>query len=164
MINKFFERLQWTSSTDSRTSHGWTLSSHRCNVLILKDKFDLDIVTVSAEILVSHVANQLCRRAFLGNYDKDLNQALEALPRFRTGIFVNVKFNKIDGFVDTPELAVFRLLEIPLYHGWMVDPQDSDSAKAFGSKPYNALIEEVADYYARSAGGEGKECPTRRLW
>ncbi|KAI3869818.1 hypothetical protein MKW98_030999 [Papaver atlanticum] len=57
---------------------------------------------------------------------------------------------------NTPELGVFRLLVLPLYHGWMVDPQDSDTAKSFESKPYNALLEEVASYYARNAGGEEK--------
>ncbi|KAI3863928.1 hypothetical protein MKW98_031520 [Papaver atlanticum] len=67
-----------------------------------------------------------------------------------------VWFDLIDGFVDMPELAIFRLLKIPLYHGWMVDPQDSDTAKAFGSKPYNRIIKEVADFRARNAGGEEK--------
>ncbi|KAI3835466.1 hypothetical protein MKX03_034556, partial [Papaver bracteatum] len=88
----------------------------------------------------------------------------------RTGIFVNIGFNKYLTFllfillyfltfvsVYTPELGVFRLLVIPLYHGWMVDPQDSDTAKSFESKPYTALLEEVANYYARNAGGEEKK-------
>ncbi|KAI3980024.1 hypothetical protein MKX01_042678 [Papaver californicum] len=125
-----------------------------CNFLILKHKFDLVSLTVSAETLVSHVAEQLCQNA--GDQDQELNQALEALPRFRTGIDVNIRFDKIDGFVDMPELAVFRLLKIPLYHGWMVDPQDSDTAKALGSKPYNILIEEVVNFRARDARGEEK--------
>ncbi|RZC74370.1 hypothetical protein C5167_049845 [Papaver somniferum] len=34
--------------------------------------------------------------------------------------------------------------------------EDSDTAKALGSKPYNALLEEVANYYARNARGEEK--------
>lgn len=34
--------------------------------------------------------------------------------------------------------------------------QDSDTAKAFGSKPYNRIIKEVADFRARNAGGEEK--------
>ncbi|RZC69115.1 hypothetical protein C5167_032238 [Papaver somniferum] len=66
-----------------------------------------------------------------------------------------LEFVVVNG-IRTPELGVFHLLEIPLYHGWMVDPQDSDTAKAFGSKPYNALLEEVANYHARNARGEEK--------
>ncbi|MCL7028802.1 hypothetical protein MKW94_015086 [Papaver nudicaule] len=121
-----------------------------CNVLLLKNKFVLDGLTVSADILLTHVAEQLFLSASSGDRDQDINQAIDALPRFRTGIDVNFRFNKIDGFLDTPELAVFRLLEIPLYHGWIVDPQDSDTAKAFGSKPYNTVINEVADFRAKT--------------
>ncbi|KAI3957787.1 hypothetical protein MKX01_007618, partial [Papaver californicum] len=91
------------------------------SVIFLKHKFDLVSLTISVETLVSHVAEQLFQNAV--DQDQELNQALEALPRFRTGIDVNIRFDKIDGFVDMPELAVFRLLKIPLYHGWMVDPQ-----------------------------------------
>ncbi|KAI3937202.1 hypothetical protein MKW92_053153 [Papaver armeniacum] len=129
-----------------------------CNVLLLKQKFHLVSLTVSADTLLEHVADQLCQGAasLAGDRNQDLSQALEALPRFRTGIDVNFRFDKIDGFVDMPELAIFRLLEIPLYHGWMVDPQDSDTAKAFGSKTYNRIIKEVADFRARNAGGEEK--------
>ncbi|KAG5144327.1 hypothetical protein JHK84_029870 [Glycine max] len=39
--------------------------------------------------------------------------------------------------------AIFDLLDIPLYHGWMVDPQDYDTANAIGSKSYNALMGEL---------------------
>ncbi|MCL7032740.1 hypothetical protein MKW94_016849 [Papaver nudicaule] len=127
-----------------------------CNVLILKRLFYLDSAKVSAEILLSHVANRLCQITESGYHRLDLNQALEALPRFRTGIDVNITFDKIDGFVDTPELGLFRLLKIPLYHGWMIDPQDSDTRKAFGSKPYNTVIKEVADFRAKNTCGEEK--------
>ncbi|KAI3841765.1 hypothetical protein MKX03_035634 [Papaver bracteatum] len=129
-----------------------------CNVLLLKQKFHLVSLTVSADTLLEHVADQLCQGAasLAGDRNQDLTQAIEALPRFKTGIDVNFRFDKIDGFVDMPELAIFRLLKIPLYHGWMVDPQDSDTAKAFGSKPYNRIIKEVADFRARNAGGEEK--------
>ncbi|KAI3936353.1 hypothetical protein MKW92_036282 [Papaver armeniacum] len=139
-----------------------------CNVLLLKQKFHLVSLTVSADTLLQHVADQLSRlfltllfsmqgaASLAGDRNQDLSQALEALPRFRTGIDVNFRFDKIDGFVDMPELAIFRLLKIPLYHGWMVDPQDSDTAKAFGSKPYNRIIKQVADFRARNAGGEEK--------
>ncbi|RZC89806.1 hypothetical protein C5167_035801 [Papaver somniferum] len=129
-----------------------------CNVLLLRQKFHLVSLTVSADTLLEHVADQLCQGAasVARDQNQDLSQALEALPRFRTGIDVNFRFNKIDGFIDMPELAVFRLLKIPLYHGWMVDPQDSDTAEAFGSKPYNRIIKEVADFRARYAGGEEK--------
>lgn len=30
---------------------------------------------------------------------------------------------RIDDFEFTPECAIYDLLDIPLYHGWIVDPQ-----------------------------------------
>ncbi|KAF2536903.1 hypothetical protein F2Q70_00003488 [Brassica cretica] len=49
----------------------------------------------------------------------------------------------IDDFEFTPECAIFDLLDIPLYHGWIVDPQDVETADAIGSKSYNALMGEL---------------------
>ncbi|CAH2071318.1 unnamed protein product [Thlaspi arvense] len=49
----------------------------------------------------------------------------------------------IDDFEFTPECAIFDLLDIPLYHGWIVDPQDVEAANAIGSKSYNALMGEL---------------------
>lgn len=33
------------------------------------------------------------------------------------------EISRIDDFEFTPECAIFDLLDIPLYHGWIVDPQ-----------------------------------------
>ncbi|KAL2902290.1 Ubiquitin carboxyl-terminal hydrolase MINDY-1 [Bienertia sinuspersici] len=50
------------------------------------------------------------------------------------------KLLSIDDFEFTPECAIFDLLNIPLYHGWLVDPQDRETAEAIGSKSYNTLM------------------------
>ncbi len=36
---------------------------------------------------------------------------------------------------------MFDLLDLCLFHGWMVDPQDTETAEAMGSRSYNELVE-----------------------
>lgn len=48
---------------------------------------------------------------------------MAVLHKLQTGLDVNVKFTGVRVFEYTPECIVFDLLDIPLYHGWLVDPQ-----------------------------------------
>lgn len=83
------------------------------------------------------------------NQQQNIADAIDLLPRLATGIDVNIKFRRlnsfsppvpcgyylfltlinmqemcrIDDFEFTRECAIFDLLDIPLYHGWIVDPQ-----------------------------------------
>lgn len=50
---------------------------------------------------------------------------MAVLHKLQTGLDVNVKFTGVRVFEYTPECIVFDLLDIPLYHGWLVDPQVS---------------------------------------
>ncbi|GMN32411.1 hypothetical protein TIFTF001_003666 [Ficus carica] len=56
-------------------------------------------------------------------------------------------------FEFTPECAIFDLLDIPLYHGWIVDSEDHETAKAIGSKSYNTLVEELVALDAQNECG-----------
>ncbi|KAL5126099.1 Glutamate receptor 3.1 [Glycine soja] len=80
---------------------------------------------------------------YVENQQQNIADAIDLLPRLATGIDVNIKFRRIADFEFTRECAIFDLLDIPLYHGWMVDPQDYDTANAIGSKSYNALMGEL---------------------
>ncbi|CAJ1928144.1 unnamed protein product [Sphenostylis stenocarpa] len=129
-----------------------------CNVLLLRNNLSLspDIAEVSQEKLLSLVAERLIdsnsnvnvRAAFVvtgyvENQQQNIADAIDLLPRLATGIDVNIKFRRIADFEFTRECAIFDLLDIPLYHGWIVDPQDYDTANAIGSKSYNALMGEL---------------------
>lgn len=46
-------------------------------------------------------------------------------------------------FEYTPELIIFDLLEIRLYHGWLVDPQEPEVGVAVGNCSYNQLVEKI---------------------
>lgn len=125
-----------------------------CNVLLLKNNLSLspDIPEVSQEKLLSLVAERLIDSnsnvndkdaGYVENQQQNIADAIDLLPRLATGIDVNIKFRRIDDFEFTRECAIFDLLDIPLYHGWIVDPQDHDTVNAIGSKSYNTLMGEL---------------------
>ncbi|KAL1212020.1 hypothetical protein V5N11_004347 [Cardamine amara subsp. amara] len=125
-----------------------------CNVLLLRNNLNLnpDCYEVSQERLLSLVVDRLIDsnskvnnkdEGYIENQQQNIADAIDLLPRLTTGIDVNIRFRRIDDFEFTPECAIFDLLDIPLYHGWIVDPQDVEAANAIGSKSYNALMGEL---------------------
>ncbi|GAB2224583.1 hypothetical protein Drorol1_Dr00005345 [Drosera rotundifolia] len=125
-----------------------------CNVLLLKNQLTLspDLGEVSQQKLLAMVAERLIDsnndlkdkdEGYVENQQRNISDAIDLLPRLTTGIDVNIKFRKIDEFEFTRECAIFDLLGIPLYHGWLVDPQDHETAEAIGSKSYNTLTGEL---------------------
>ncbi|KAF6133954.1 hypothetical protein GIB67_040718 [Kingdonia uniflora] len=106
-----------------------------CNVLLLKNNLNLhpEVSEVSVQKLLSLVAEKLidcncCNEdkdaGYVENQQQNISDAIDLLPSLATGIDVNVQFQRIDGFEFTRECAIFDLLGIPLYHGWIVDPQE----------------------------------------
>ncbi|KAM9586443.1 ubiquitin carboxyl-terminal hydrolase MINDY-2 isoform 1-T1 [Trichechus inunguis] len=77
------------------------------------------------------------------NYEQNMSDAMAVLHKLQTGLDVNVKFTGVRVFEYTPECIVFDLLDIPLYHGWLVDPQIADVVKAVGNCSYNQLVEKI---------------------
>ncbi|XP_025820232.1 ubiquitin carboxyl-terminal hydrolase MINDY-1-like [Panicum hallii] len=105
-----------------------------CNVLLLKNviSLNLDASEVSQQKLLSLVAERLIDsnsavqdkdEEYVRNREQNITDAIDLLPRLTTGIDATVMFRKIDDFEFTRERAIFDLLDIPLYHGWIVDPQ-----------------------------------------
>ncbi|XP_051114739.1 uncharacterized protein LOC127240228 [Andrographis paniculata] len=139
-----------------------------CNVLSLKNSLNLspDIPEVSQEKLLSLVAERLIDSnssvdnkdtGYVENQQQNIADAIDLLPRLSTGIDVNIKFRRIDDFEFTPECAIFDLLDIPLYHGWIVDPQDYETTDAIGSKSYNTLMGELVSLETQNVEDDHKK-------
>ncbi|XP_042043405.1 ubiquitin carboxyl-terminal hydrolase MINDY-1-like isoform X1 [Salvia splendens] len=139
-----------------------------CNVLSLKNSLSLSLDTpeVSQDKLLSLVADRLINSnskidnkdaGYVKNQQQNITDAIDLLPRLTTGIDVNIKFRRIDDFEFTPECAIFDLLDIPLYHGWIVDPQDIETADAIGSKSYNSLMSELVSLETQAMECEENE-------
>ncbi|KAM3858563.1 ubiquitin carboxyl-terminal hydrolase MINDY-1 [Diretmus argenteus] len=80
------------------------------------------------------------------NFQQNMSDAMAVLPKLSTGLDVNVRFTGVTDFEYTPECIVFDLLDIPLYHGWLVDPQSPEMVAAIGKLSYNQLVEKIIDY------------------
>nr|XP_043628471.1 ubiquitin carboxyl-terminal hydrolase MINDY-1-like [Erigeron canadensis] len=141
-----------------------------CNILLLRNNLSLssDVAEVSQEKLLSLVAESLIDSnsnsdnkdvGYVENQQQNIADAIDILPRLATGIDVNIKFRRIHDFEFTRECAIFDLLGISLYHGWIVDPQDSDTSNAIGSKSYNMLMGELVDLETQNMGSVTKNNP-----
>ncbi|CAJ1084237.1 ubiquitin carboxyl-terminal hydrolase MINDY-1 [Xyrichtys novacula] len=80
------------------------------------------------------------------NFQQNMSDAMAVLPKLSTGLDVNVRFTGVTDFEYTPECIVFDLLDIPLYHGWLVDPQSPETVASVGKLSYNQLVEKIIDY------------------
>lgn len=79
------------------------------------------------------------------NFQQNMSDAMAVLPKLSTGLDVNVRFTGVTDFEYTPECIVFDLLDIPLYHGWLTDPQSPETVAAVGKLSYNQLVEKIID-------------------
>lgn len=62
----------------------------------------------------------------------DINQLLHILPQLHTGLNVNPLFN--GAFEDGVEMAIFRLYNVSLVHGWIIDGDNDPIAHDHVSK------------------------------
>ncbi|XP_047200133.1 ubiquitin carboxyl-terminal hydrolase MINDY-1 isoform X1 [Hippoglossus stenolepis] len=125
------------------------------NTLFLRWKAKLPAQTevVTTEDLMSHLGECVLsvtpREKTDGmelNFQQNMSDAMAVLPKLSTGLDVNVRFTGATDFEYTPECIVFDLLDIPLYHGWLVDPQSPEMVSAVGKLSYNQLVEKIIDY------------------
>ncbi|XP_053330730.1 ubiquitin carboxyl-terminal hydrolase MINDY-1 [Spea bombifrons] len=122
------------------------------NILFLRWKVKLapQKEVITSEELMAHLGDcilsiqpQENSEALQLNFQQNVNDAMTVLPKLSTGLDVNVRFTGVQDFEYTPECIVFDLLNIPLYHGWLVDPQSEEAVKAIGKLSYNQLVEKI---------------------
>ncbi|QDZ25335.1 DUF544 domain-containing protein [Chloropicon primus] len=73
---------------------------------------------------------------------QNISDAISILPKLLTGVDVNPRFFGCRAFEFTDEVAIFDLLDISLFHGWLYAPE-SEHAKFVGEMSYNQLVEKV---------------------
>jgi len=134
-----------------------------CNVLLLRNQLNIsqDARYISFDELVAMVTNQLFDANASATRDSDassptgsraanvresLSSCLEVLPRLNVGLDVNCKFGGVSDFEYTQELSVFDLLDICLYHGWLVSQQEEKAWTTFAHLSYNQVVERLIAY------------------
>ncbi|XP_014816348.1 PREDICTED: protein FAM63A isoform X2 [Calidris pugnax] len=122
------------------------------NILFLQWKVKLppQKEVVTSEELMAHLGDCILstqpREPSEGlqlNFQQNINDTMTVLPKLSTGLDVNVRFTGVSDFEYTPECIVFDLLNVPLYHGWLVDPQSPEVVQAVGKLSYNQLVEKI---------------------
>ncbi|XP_046380200.2 ubiquitin carboxyl-terminal hydrolase MINDY-1-like [Haliotis rufescens] len=122
------------------------------NVLLLKGKVKLApmIEMITSEQLMTYLGESILdsmpenlSESVRANYEQNMQDAMSVMYKLQTGLDVNVKFSGVSDFEYTPECIIFDLLGIPLYHGWLVDPQDPVCTSAVGMCSYNQLVEKI---------------------
>ncbi|PNJ56056.1 ubiquitin carboxyl-terminal hydrolase MINDY-1 isoform X2 [Pongo abelii] len=122
------------------------------NILFLQWKVKLppQKEVITSDELMAHLGNCLLSikpqeksEGLQLNFQQNVDDAMTVLPKLATGLDVNVRFTGVSDFEYTPECSVFDLLGIPLYHGWLVDPQSPEAVRAVGKLSYNQLVERI---------------------
>lgn len=142
------------------------------NALILRQQlsFHPDIRSVTLNELIEQVANKVFElnkvsenESVAAQQSQQFQSVMTLIPLLQRGLDINVKFNDVNSFEYTQAFDVFDTFGISLYHGWVVDPQAEDLARAVKGLSYNELTTKVAEHRARSeapigeAEGEGEE-------
>eukprot|EP00746_Dinoflagellata_sp_MGD_P143057 gnl/MRDRNA2_/MRDRNA2_75933_c0_seq1.p1 gnl/MRDRNA2_/MRDRNA2_75933_c0~~gnl/MRDRNA2_/MRDRNA2_75933_c0_seq1.p1 ORF type:complete len:441 (-),score=107.65 gnl/MRDRNA2_/MRDRNA2_75933_c0_seq1:1-1215(-) len=127
-----------------------------CNVLLLQNqlKISQDVRYIAFEELVQIVSNMLfdinakhCTDDDRGaNIRQSLEECIEILPRLNVGLDINCRFSGPRDFEFTKELAVFDLLDISLFHGWVISEQDRSAYPVVSPLTYNHLVERLIIY------------------
>ncbi|OQR85499.1 FAM63B-like [Achlya hypogyna] len=130
-----------------------------CNVLLLRGHLSIDAYLhpthggqgyIYARDVIALVQQRIMEtNAHFSEAEKaTVQEVVDLIPSLDVGLDVNVQFHAVDAFEYTSALAIFDLLAIRLVHGWVVDPQDIETASVLQHKSYNHLIETVIDHHS----------------
>jgi len=78
------------------------------------------------------------------SHEHHIHELLSLFPNLQYGMDVNPRFTQGPSGVEyTNSIAAFDLLGVELVHGWLLDPQDTETFDIVKNKSYNELIEIV---------------------
>ncbi|XP_042907925.1 ubiquitin carboxyl-terminal hydrolase MINDY-1 isoform X2 [Parasteatoda tepidariorum] len=156
--NDFIYQVKWISRNGVKSPIITQNENGPCpliaitNVLIMKGRITIPSLAdfVSTENLMEYLGNCILESIPTNipegtqlNFEQNMHDAMAVLPKLQTGLDVNVKFTGISDFEYTSECIIFDLLRIPLYHGWLIDPQSEEIVRAVGKCSYNQLVEKI---------------------
>jgi ubiquitin carboxyl-terminal hydrolase MINDY-1/2 len=128
------------------------------NVLILQNAIFVhpDKRCIALNELIEIVANAFVEKDASRSHESDvrkdsrqhqLNSVLNIIPNMARGLDLNVLFSGVNAFEFTEEISVFDALDIPLLHGWVLDPQDMVTSSVIKTNDsYNHLMFKLVEY------------------
>lgn len=132
------------------------------NILLLRNQLQIDrkIKKISQSFLENKIMNILLEsnkknvtdNTASCNYRKNIIECVDILPQLKYGLDVNCKFTNIHSFEYTKGLCIFDMLNIPLYHGWVISSEDVMFYSYLKDYSYNVIINKIVrynEYYER---------------
>eukprot|EP00727_Mastigamoeba_balamuthi_P009961 m51a1_g5588 hypothetical protein (323) ;mRNA; f:643157-644489 len=132
-----------------------------CNVLLLRGKITIheDSRHISLQSLLQIVGDYLVstpptmRSDLVENYQHNVEDALKLLPTLDRGLDINLRFSSPTDFEYTESLVVFDVCQVPLYHAWVCDPQDTRTWECLKGLSYNQVVEGQVLGMQHASGG-----------
>jgi hypothetical protein len=120
-----------------------------CLSISKRIKFTENLTHVTGKKLIDELADVIVASkpnmsAQLAEFEYELKDALDILPKLQNGLDVNVGFRGISHYEYTQNTIILNFLCIPLHHGWVYDPSDGFLANAINTLTYNQLAEKIA--------------------
>lgn len=108
------------------------------NILALRGNITIDSKDniVNVDKIIDKISLYLYSQYSKDN--SDVQDAMKNIADLQFGLDVNFNFNGCDSFEDTSKTKIFKLLNIRVVHGWLVDPMSIVST-IIGSSTYNDL-------------------------
>mmetsp|Transcript_20987 Transcript_20987/g.41151 ORF Transcript_20987/g.41151 Transcript_20987/m.41151 type:complete len:390 (+) Transcript_20987:213-1382(+) len=128
------------------------------NALVLRGTLRMhpDRTTIGSENLIAMIADCLLEKNAIGN-DENVRQSIEdiieMLPSLQYGLDVNVRFQDVTSFEYDSHIAVFDLLGVNLFHGWVVDKDDTEAYGVLGQLSYNQAMDRIIHAREAEEGG-----------
>jgi hypothetical protein len=117
------------------------------NTLLLTRQITLPVRFTSLvpySVLADLVASYILARHPEG---AELESVLDILPKTRDGLDINPRFDSIafaQSSQETGEMLLFKLAGVPLVHGFLADPADSETWKALSGITFDEAAMKVA--------------------
>jgi hypothetical protein len=76
---------------------------------------------------------------------EEVQTTLSLLPKLHEGLNINPTFD--GSFITSPELSIFKVFQLPLVHGWILDPNDAEHAAVRKYNSYEASQNVLVEAY-----------------
>ncbi|KAI4834747.1 ubiquitin carboxyl-terminal hydrolase MINDY [Plasmodium brasilianum] len=126
------------------------------NILLLRNQLQLDrkIKKIShsflegkiMDILLESNKKNVTNHDSSCNYRKNIIECVDILPQLKYGLDINCKFTNIHSFEYTKGFCIFDMLNIPLYHGWVISSDDIIFYSYLKDYSYNVIINKIIRY------------------
>jgi hypothetical protein len=134
-----------------------------CNALLLSGQLSIhhDYSEITLHSLIQLLANYIVEKTTsstssgsLHSSSSDLelqnqqrlSEVISLLPSLQYGLDINIHFDSVTHFEYTRELDCFDASGVSLYHGWVLDSQDTLTFPVIGSRSYNQVINLCVEY------------------